>query len=762
MWHHRVRALLRLVVLSLLLGLIPPAAMPQAQAHTAAIAGPPAANAAPAATTQATAPKPIASTPAPHPEPPPPSLPAKAPVSLKQNDLARLPLAFVPNAGQTDARVKYQVRGQGGTVFFTPQEVVIAIPDKPNRGQQAGNTPIISATQPISLSVVRVSFDGASANPDIVATDRLPGTVNYLLGNDRTKWQTNLATYAGITYQSLYPGIDVHYDGTDGHLKSTYTIAPGANPNRLRWRYDGAKDVQVDAAGNLKVLLPAPGAGRPQASATYTITEDAPAAWQIIGGQRVSVPVKYAVAQNKSVSFSLGAYNAAYPVTIDPTLTSSRIVGGGAEDYGEGIAVDSDGIYVTGYTKSLDFPPTSGVVQPACGSSSSCFDAFVMKLSLDGSSRLYSTFLGGNKDDAGNRIAVDSNHNAAIVGDTHSPNFPSPPTANAYDRSCGTDEACNYNGVSYQSDVFVAILNATGTALLYSSYFGGQYSDYGNAIAIDGADKIYISGATSSPDFPSVHSIDSDGAIDDGFAAKIDPTQSGAQSLIYSAYLSGNASDGAHGIAVSSDGTAYVVGATTSTDFFKSSGAYDNHVVGGGTVFVRTLQWSQQTLTLSYGYSALIGGSGYVFTHDIAVDQYGSAYIVGRTDSSDFPKSNNAPDTSLSNDEGFITKFRSDGTDIAYSTFLGGSNYDEAFAFTVDSAGKAYIAGKTASPDFYLSSDNLRSSLGPVNNDDAFVTTVYPDGHDFQFSTFLAGEDYDLAHDIAIDSSGNMYITGQT
>ncbi|SRR6266511_561623 len=255
MWHHR--ALLRLVIAGLFLGSIPPAATPQAQAHSAAIAGPPAAfAAAPAATAQANPPKQIASTPVPHPEPPPPSIPAKAPIkSPPISNLRELPLAFVPNRGQHDPSIQYSVRGLGGQLFFTSQEVVFAVPTGRRADQSRSPINDITATTAFSISVVRMRYEGAGANTPVVGIDRQPGTVNYLVGSDSTKWHTKLAAYSGIVYQQLYPGIDLHYDGTDGFLKSTYTLAAGANPKLLRWRYQGSKDVQVDSAGNLLILL---------------------------------------------------------------------------------------------------------------------------------------------------------------------------------------------------------------------------------------------------------------------------------------------------------------------------------------------------------------------------------------------------------------------------------------------------------------------------------------------------------------------------
>jgi hypothetical protein len=334
MWHHRVRALLRLVVLSLLIGLIPPAATPQAQAHSAAIAGPPAANASTlTATAQATPPKQIASTPVPHPEPPPPSIPAKAPIAPASSlGFGRLPLVFTPNAGQTDPSVRYHVRGLGGNIFFTPQDVVFTLPTSPRTRRQVadkGNPPIITATNPVTMSVLHLRYEGANSAPSLTAVNRLPGTVNYLIGNDSAKWHTNLPTYAGVQYQQLYSGIDLRYDGTDGHLKTTFTVAPGADPSLIRWRYQGASNLHVGADGRLLIIIDAPGNGQPHATTPYTLTEQAPIAWQMLNGRQVFVPVRFALSNNQRVSFVLGAYDSKQPLVIDPALTYSTFLGGG-------------------------------------------------------------------------------------------------------------------------------------------------------------------------------------------------------------------------------------------------------------------------------------------------------------------------------------------------------------------------------------------------------------------------------------------------
>lgn len=250
-------------------------------------------------------------------------------------DFDNLPLSFVPNAGQADPAVRFQAHGMGSTLFFTPGEVVLSLPaPSPARDSEASPSTLQQIRNPQSQirnpSVVRLRFEGANPEPEVTGADRLPGVVNYFIGNDPAKWRTRLPTYAGIVYQQLYPGIDLRYDGTEGVLKGTYTIAPGADPTRIRWRYDGATAVRVDeATGDLLIELPSPNVGRGAGGEGqgHTLTEQALTAWQLVNGQRVPVTTRYVISADGSIGFALGDYDSARLLVIDPTLNFSTFVG---------------------------------------------------------------------------------------------------------------------------------------------------------------------------------------------------------------------------------------------------------------------------------------------------------------------------------------------------------------------------------------------------------------------------------------------------
>lgn len=381
------------------------------------------------------------------------STPSNAVVAKpSQDETSTLPLVFIPNVGQTDKRAQFIADGKGGALFFTPEEVVLALPAEadqqgltdPNQLSQPWRTAAAVKQLP---TVLRTLFVGANTTPIIKGGDQLPGLAHFLIGDDPTAWHTDIPTYGAIVYQELYHGIDLRYDGANGRIKSTYTLAPDADLSLLRWRYDGAQQLRLDHDGNLVIKL-APPHGR--ATEDRVLTEQAPTAWQDISGKRVAVTAAFALANDGTVSFTLGAYDPNYPLTIDPIITFSSYLGGSGKDLGNSIAVGGDGsIYLSGNTNSTNFPLTS----PFQNVPNSYNDILITK--IQNGIRVYSTYFGGNDDDFNNGIAVDSSNQIYVTGNTISTNLP---MKNAYDTTP--------NG---SFDVFLTKLNVTGSALLYST-----------------------------------------------------------------------------------------------------------------------------------------------------------------------------------------------------------------------------------------------------------------------------------------------------
>jgi hypothetical protein len=605
------------------------------------------------------------------------------------------------------------------------------------------NTPAHVAPPPI---VLRLQFLGADPAVALASVGALPGRVNYFLGNDPARWHTGIPTYARLAYRELYPGIDLDYAGSAGQLKSTYTLAPGADPARIRWRYEGARRGDrpvaptLDADGSLRIEL-GPDAG--------SVTEETPVAWQEIDGQRVPVDAHYMIAADGSVGFALGVYDHGRPLVIDPVLVVySTYLGGSDADYGNDITVDSAGsAYVAGGTGSTNFP-LQGPFQGAYGGGT---DTFVTKFSPSGTTLVYSTYLGGSAEDRGYSIAVDATGSAYVTGQTASTNFP---LQNPFQSTCG--------GCPTFTDAFVTKFNANGTALVYSTYLGGSSREAGYGAKVDGTGNAYVAGYTSSSNFPLQNPFQGTfgGGAYDAFTTKFNAN---GTALVYSTYLGGSDDDWGAGIAVDAAGSAYLAGHTYSTNFplqnaFQSTcascptltDAFATKFSANGTALI---------------YSTYLGGADWDATYGIAVDSTGSAYIAGETYSTDFPLQSPFQNTCggcPTYEDAFVTKFNPSGTTLVYSTYLGGTDDDWGAGIAVDGTGNAYMTGTTPSTDFPLQSPFQNTCGGCPTYVDAFVTKFNPSGTALVYSTYLGGADDDWGAGIAVDETGNAYVTGGT
>jgi hypothetical protein len=337
---------------------------------------------------------------------------------------SQLPMSFEPNEGQTDPRVHFIARGPSATFFFTADEVAVVLSsralDNTTRGQAANHALDVARqepakpTPPESASVTHIQFLGTDSTSAIISGIQLPGRVNYYRGADRSKWYTNLPTYAGISYQRLYPGINLNYETTRDGLKGTYVIAPGGDVRNIRWRYAGATTVQVDDKGDLQIRITPTTAAQGDLSTrpAITITEQAPVAWQEHGAKRDPVAVRYVVDEKGIVGFSVGDYDHKAALIVDPTITYSTYFGGSGFDLGLGIAVDNQyNTYITGETYSTEFPAQGSSVNAGYG------DAFIAKLSADGTTLLSFTYLGGTNEDIGRSIAVSASGDIYVTAD---------------------------------------------------------------------------------------------------------------------------------------------------------------------------------------------------------------------------------------------------------------------------------------------------------------------------------------------------------
>ena len=633
----------------------------------------------------------------------------------------KLPLAFEENRGQTDHRVDYLARAAGQTLFLSPTAATLSL----------------SGADEKPGAAIRLALAGANANAAASALERRAGTVNYLKG-ERSQWQQGIPTFGRVRYESVYPGVDLAWYGTNGgRLEYDFLLEPGADPSKIALRVEGAQRLSLARDGALRIR-----------TAAGTLTQRPPLAYQTIAGKRVEVKSRYRL-EGERVSLVLGRYDRSRALVIDPVLAYSTYLGGDGFDGGNGIALDSAGsAYVTGVTASSDFP-SEGAYQ---GTYQGNGDAFVTKLAPDGSELAYSTYLGGEGFDGGNGIALDSAGSAYVTGETESEDFPT--TTGAFEENSPGDE-----------DAFVTKVEPDGSDLAYSTYLGGDDSpaeegegaDRAFAIAVDAEGSAYVTGETGSTDFPTTTGAfeENNPGDEDAFVTKVEPDGSG---LAYSTYLGGDDDpEEGTGIAVDSGGSAYVTGVTGSSNFPTTTGAFEEADQTDEDAFVSKLAPDGTALA----YSTYLGGNGYDIGYGIAVDSAGSAYLTGSTTSSDFPTTAGAfEEADQPGSDAFVSKLAPDGSELAYSTYLGGDASDGGFGIAVDSAGSAYVTGVTASSDFPTTAGAFEEADQPDR--DAFISKLAPDGSEFAYSTYLGGDEEDEGRGIAVDAAGSAYLTGET
>lgn len=548
---------------------------------------------------------------------------------------AQLPLAFEPNLGQAEASACFVSRGDGYTLLLAPNQASLSL--APSSGGDQTDS-----------GQIDMRLLGGNPNARTVALDTLSGVSNYLIG-DRSQWITNVPNYARAEFANVYPGVDMIYHGNDQQrLEYDFVLAPHADPNAIQLSFEGARGVSLDAQGDL-VLHTSAG----------DLMENAPVVYQQINGTRQAVAGRYVLEGGDRVGFSIGAHDANQPLVIDPTysLVYSTYLGGKGGSSGHAIAVDSAGdTYVTGVAWA-GFP----TLHPAQAKFGGVDDVFVTKMNAAGTALVYSTYLGGTGDDAGNGIAIDAAGDAYVTGQTSSSNFP---IKNAFQSSFGGG-----------GDAFLAELNPAGSALLYSSFLGGSGTDIAHAVAVDAAGDAYVTGYAGSANFPTTAGAFQATGSASPFAAKVNTTLSGASSLVYSTY---------------------------------------------------------------------VGSAGHAY--GIAVDGSGNAYLAGQGNVPITAGAFQQPPTKLASNIPFVSKLNAAGTELVYSTYLG--SMGGASAIAVDAAGDAYVTGEANVP----TTPNAFQTAWNGSAQNVFMSELNPSGSALIYSTYLGGQSPSYGRGIALDS----------
>ncbi len=656
---------------------------------------------------------------------------------------ADLPLAFEPNQGQADRQVKFLASGSRAQLLLTSSEAILRL-----HNAQFG-----------------LKLHGANPGATLDGVEQLPGFRNYLLGNDPAEWETNVPTYKRVAYHEVYPGINLTYYGNDRDLEYDFNVLPGANPNHIRLAFDHSVRLRISNEGDLVLR-----------SGSAEITERRPSVYQEINGERRIIEGHYVLLKNREAGFAVGEYDHSRTLVIDPTLVYATYFGGSGDDLGSSVAVDSsNNVYIAGTTSSANFP-THG---PAFPSSAGLSDIFVTKIDSTGGNVVYSTYVGGSGLDRGDGLAVDAGGNAYVVGRVGDTSINFPTTAGAlattyrggdfdgvvfklnaqgnalgYSTFLGGEDNDSTEGIAVDSsgnayvtggtrssgfpvtssgfqsfragdtDAYLTKLNASGSAVLYSTMLGGVSTDRGSGVVLDSAGYAYLAGYCASPDFPTQNAFQGfSGGSFDAFIAKFDTNASGAASLLFSTYLGGTGDDKAYGIAIDSVGNnIYVTGQTSSNNFPVLSPAQP--AFGGSfDAFVAKISSSGTKIYASY-----LGGTGDDRATGIAVNAAGAAYVTGFTSSTNFPTVTPLQISNGGGIDAFVAKLNPAGSAFLYSTYLGGSANESNTTtgtatnpIALDSTSNAYITGFTASTNFPTTTPLQAANAG---GQDAFVVKI--------------------------------------
>jgi hypothetical protein len=649
--------------------------------------------------------------------------------------LRSIPAWFEPNQGLAVGEVQYYSRGAGYTLSMKESGAVLTLAD----GSAAAS--------------MRISLAGGNAKPVLAAENALPGRTDYILGNRPGAWKQGVPHFGQIRYRQAYPGVDVVYYSAGRDLEYDFVVSPGADPKRIRLRFEGAESVRLDESGALVIGL----GGR-------EIRQPRPLAYQEAQGRRTEIAAGYVIEGNRDVLLALGRYDRSRTLVIDPILAYAGYFGGAVYDVPTGLTVDSGGdVWLTGTTLSIVAPPEGTTPYQSALKGNS--DVFVAKLKMQPfgpPTLLYWTYLGGSIEDRGGLIEVDASGKVYLTGSTFSSDFPL--SSNALISTAGGE----LDGFAVKLDP-----SAEGTAsLLYGTFLGGLGYDATTALAVDANGRMLVAGYTNSLQLTGIATDTLQASSQGGYEAmlyQLDPAEAAGATLIFGTFLGGGGTDIATGVASDASGAIYLSGYTMSANFPIAGDSYQGSLHSESNLFVVKIDPSLLGLDrLVYG--TYVGGGGVDVATNMRLDQSGGIWLTGYTASRDFPVTSGAYQSRFGGGitNAFLLRLdpsRPSAQALTYSTFFGGSGTEVAYGLALVGGGKVALAGYSLSDDLPVKGAQPAGQARAWGSD-AFVALIDPavaGAGGLVYSTYFGGDAAtDVASRIALSPTGSIFVSGYT
>ncbi len=587
---------------------------------------------------------------------------------------------FIENIGQWPDSVLFVCNTGSQALWFTYNGVhhrlaridTSATRTSSLRSKLGAKHPVLGkfgATLPqLEFMTVSAKFEGTNPNVKVLGASKQKQYYNFYKGRDRSKWKSHVPCFESIIYEDIYPGINLSYYSNGNKIEYDFMVSPTADPSQIRIAYQGAKSVQISKKGKLIV-----GADWGE------IIESKPKVYQMKGGRRKVIDASFNMLSENMIGFKVSKeYDKSKKLIIDPVLSYSTYFGTVSGQIALSIDLDSQGNMLISGLTGPSFPTFKAFDSVGSGGQ----DAFISKISASGHELIFSTYLGGDEWELFSNAKTDTFDNIYVAGITLSPNFPA---LIGYDTT--------FDGIKETG--FLCKFTPGCDSMIYSTFVGGSDFDFLVGLDVDNDGFAYVTGLTTSTDLVFEYSyIREYMNRGDGFLVKVSPD---GQSPVFGTYLGGyDNSDFPFGIAVDDSGNAFVTGYTTSNDFPSTDPSDTIMWNAGYDAFVQQISTNDSSLV----YSVRFGSTGDDEGLDIKLDKSGDAYVTGRAFGRGFPLMNAYDSTPNGGGDLFVSKFQKSTGNLLFSTYMGSRSWDDSYCIGVDNEHRVWIAGDTWEDNF--------------------------------------------------------------